>query len=274
VARTTVQKVDPRARLLVFLTLLGALTFGQRVTSVVLLTMAVMVLAALSRLPLSSLLQATMAVLPGLLVVVLLQLALRLGDVPGCRLLLDWGPLRVSVCSAGFAFMTFLRFIGLLLLIALLVWSTSVPDLVRGAEGLLTPLNSIGLPGHHLAMVCAIALRFVPSMALEAERLTKAQAARGAALGRHRGNLVERVRRVLPLVVPLFVIALQRAERLAEALEARAYGLSSRGSRSRLRMRRIDWIMLGATISLVGIAWFIGWRFGNGAVDWLIGGKR
>ena len=94
-------------------------------------------------------------------------------------------------------------------------------------------------------MVGIIAIRFVPTFSIEMERLQKAQRARGADLDTGKANFFRRVRRTLPMIVPLFVLALRRAERLAEAMEARVYsGGQNRGRYTRLHFQWFDWVAL------------------------------
>ena len=101
-------------------------------------------------------------------------------------------------------------------------------------QKILTPFNKIGLPVHELAMMMTIALRFIPTLLEETDRIMKAQTARGADFGS--GNMVERMKNMLPLLVPLFISAFRRAEELAIAMEARCY----RGGEGRTRMHELS----------------------------------
>jgi energy-coupling factor transport system permease protein len=250
-----IHRLDPRTRLLGFLGLLVVFVASSRVGPAALALGATVGLLVLARIPLGYALQGLWLLLPWLLVIALIQVAFSVGDAAGCPLLLSWGPLRLTFCTLRFALLTLIRFVGLVLLVGLLIWTSPIPGLVRGLEALAGPLDRLGLPAHELAMVGVIAVRFVPTMALELERLRKAQAARGADLGRGRAGFLQRVRRTLPLIVPLFVLALRRAERLAEAMEARAYsGGRGRGRYACLRLRPADWLALGLLALFVAIA--------------------
>ena len=111
------------------------------------------------------------------------------------------------------------------------LFTTSPIVLTDGIEKLLRPFKCIGVPAHELAMMMTIALRFIPTLLEETDRIMKAQTARGADFSS--GNLIERAKNMLPLLVPLFVSAFRRAEELAIAMESRCY----HGSEGRTRMR-------------------------------------
>jgi energy-coupling factor transport system permease protein len=256
-AASALHRLDPRVRILSFGALLVALVFVERVEAALVALGAMVALMIVSRFPLRMGLRGLRALLPGLLLIALLQIAFRVGDEPGCRLVLDWGPLHVTGCTLRFTLVTLLRFVGLMFLLEVWTWTTSIPDLIHGIEGLFRPLERLGLPLHGVVMASIIAVRFVPTMALELERLRKAQMARGGDVDRAGMGLVARVRRVIPLVVPVFVTALRRAERLAEAMEARAYGAARpRGAYVRLRLRWVDGGALVIALLLNGLILF------------------
>jgi len=139
---------------------------------------------------------------------------------------------------------------------------------------LLRPLQALHLPAHEFALVVNIAIRFLPTLAEEAERLMKAQASRGADFGRGQRNFLQRTRMLLPLLVPLFLVSLQRAEELAEAMEARCYlGGKGRTNLIHLQARPLDYVALivalGLALAATGLSvaradqilwrWISGW---------------
>lgn len=142
-----------------------------------------------------------------------------------------------------------LRMADLLLVTSLYSLTTSPIAMTDGLENLLSPFARVGLPAHELALVFSIALRFVPTLALEAERIAKAQMARGAPLDR--GGPLTRARAFTSVLVPLFVRAFRYADELAVAMEARGYRPGAR--RTRLRQLRPGWVDLG-TVLLTGAA--------------------
>ncbi len=253
------QRLDPRTRMVgLVLLVLGWLVVGQtRVAFLALLVTALLVL--LARLPADLALRSVGVMLPWLVLLAVFQLLFRMGDRPGCAVLVEWSLVRISTCTLETALVAVMRFVGLLLLIGLFTWTTPIPDLAHGLESLAGPFDRLGLPAHELAMVGVIAVRFVPTLALEAERLDKAQRARGSELTARRSSLVDRIRRTLPKLVPLLILALRRAERLAEAMEARAYqGGKGRGQYARLRLGWPDWLALSCLCVWLGVLVYLG----------------
>ena len=252
-AGSGIHRLDPRTRLLGFAGLLVALVAARHLPVALSLVGFTILLVRLARVPVGYALRGLRLFLPWLALIAAIQLVFGIGSRPDCAALVTWGPWRLTSCTLLFAGLTLTRFAGLVLLVGLLTWTSSIPDLARGLEALARPLDRLKLPAHQLALTGVIAMRFVPTMALEMERIEKAQRARGADLARGRLNFVQRVRRTLPLIVPLFVLALRRAERLAEAMEARAYGGGwARGRYHRLALRRPDWVALGVIGLVLG----------------------
>jgi energy-coupling factor transport system permease protein len=143
-----------------------------------------------------------------------------------------------------------LRLLFLVLFAGLLTLTTSPMELSDGLERLFAPLTPLGFPAHDLAMMMTIALRFIPTLLDETDRIMKAQLARGADLDR--GNIVRRLRAFIPVLVPLFVIVFQRADDLATAMEARGY----RGGKGRSRLNPLHWrardgLALASVVALV-----------------------
>ena len=137
-----------------------------------------------------------------------------------------------------------LRLILLVLVTQLLTLTTSSIALTDAIEALLKPLAKIGFPAHEMAMMMSIALRFIPTLVEETDKIMKAQQARGADF--ESGNLIQRARAMLPLLVPLFVSAFRRADELAMAMEARCY----RGGQNRTRMKSLHFTKLDAQAAL------------------------
>lgn len=145
-----------------------------------------------------------------------------------------------------------LRLFLLVLATSLLSLTTSPILLTDAVEKLLSPFRRLGVPSHELAMVSTIALRFVPTLALETERIMKAQLARGANFDR--GGPLARARALVPVLVPLFVSAFRHAEDLAVAMEARCY----RGGEGRTRLRELRFTGTDLVATLAGLAFLAG----------------
>ena len=143
------------------------------------------------------------------------------------------------------------RLLEFMILISLLTLTTSTTELTHGLERLLSPLRRLRFPAHELAMVFTISLRFVPTLAEELEKIMKAQASRGADFGEQgRLRFVQRTRNLIPLLVPLFLSALRRAEDLTLAMEARGYmGGAGRTSFIQLKSAPRDYLALALVLA-------------------------
>jgi energy-coupling factor transport system permease protein len=145
--------------------------------------------------------------------------------------------------------------------LSLFSFSTTTTELTHGVEHLLRPLQPLGLPAHEFALMVNIAIRFLPTLAEEAERLMKAQASRGADFGRGQRSFLQRTRQLLPLLVPLFLVSLRRAEELIEAMEARCYiGGKGRTYLIHLQARAVDYAAVLGTAALTLLALWLSVR--------------
>lgn len=242
-----IHRLDARVKLLAGLSVLVALVISPSLVGLIAAGIGLIAATAFARAPLTHAARSVRAVLPLTLVVLVLQVAAY--NNRGCDVLWQWGFVSITGCGLELAATSLLRLLDMVLLLTLLSLTTTVTDMTRGVEHLARPFSRIGLPAHELALVLAIALRFVPLLGEETERLLKAQAARGADFGAGRRSLVQRVRQMLPLLVPLFVATLRRAEDMATAMDARAYaGSRGRTQLIRLRARRSDWTALAVSL--------------------------
>ena len=149
------------------------------------------------------------------------------------------------------------RLILLVSTTSLLTLTTSPIALTDAIEGILSPLRPIGVPAHELAMMMTIALRFIPTLLEEAEKIMKAQKARGADF--ESGSIVQRAKAMIPLLVPLFISSFRRADDLALAMEARCY----RGGKGRTRMKILkvtptDWMTLSGFVTMMVVLVWLG----------------
>ncbi len=140
--------------------------------------------------------------------------------------------------------MTF-RLVFLIMGTSILTLTTSPIELTDGIEYLLNPFKKIGVPAHELAMMMSIALRFIPTLMDETDKIMKAQMARGADFDSK--NLIKKAKSLIPLLVPLFISSFRRAEELAMAMEARSY----RGGEGRTRMKQLKYEKRDAVAFLI-----------------------
>ncbi|MCC5427580.1 energy-coupling factor transporter transmembrane component T family protein [Clostridium botulinum] len=185
-----------------------------------------------------------------ILILVIITAVLNLFLTPGDTLLFKWKFITIYKEGLRLAIFMVLRLVFLIIGTSLLTLTTSPIELTDGIEKLLNPLRKIGVPAHELAMMMTIALRFIPTLMDETDKIMKAQMARGADF--ESGNLIQRAKNLIPLLVPLFISSFRRADELAMAMEARCY----RGGEGRTRMKELsfssrDFVAMAFTSILV-----------------------
>ncbi len=223
-------RMDPRVKLVSLLILITALFVIETFLGFVLFGSFVFLVFLSTRLPWQYFFRGLRPVF----FIVLITLVLHFLFTKGGQVYIRWGPLTVE--EAGIylgSFMT-LRLMLLVTTTVMITLTTSPIAFADGIEYLLRPFRRIGVPGHEIAMMMTIALRFIPTLMEEGEKIRKAQMARGADF--ETGNIFRRARNMVPLLVPLFVSAFRRADELAVAMEARCY----RGGQGRTRLRELQ----------------------------------
>ncbi len=210
-------RLDPRTKFISVLALMATVFSADGFAPLALFFLFLVVAIALSGLPVSLVLKNLRPFAWLFIFTFVLHAILTPGTVLWRLPYFDTGITTAGLLRAAFFC---LRLSAAIITASLLTLTTSPAELTEGLEKLLNPLRRIGLPAHELAMMATIALRFVPVLVEEAERLYKAQLARGASFG---GNPIRRARSLIPLLVPLFVSAFVRADRLALAMESRCY---------------------------------------------------
>jgi energy-coupling factor transport system permease protein len=228
-ATSPLHVLDPRAKILCTAILVVGLFLIDSLAGFLVVGAAVAVLVAAGRIPFGAFLRLLRPVLFIAAFTALFQVLFsREGDA-----LLEWGPLEVHEGGVWLGLFLALRILLLVAAAGLLTATTAPVALTDGIEDLLSPLRRLRFPSHEVAMMMAIALRFIPTLHEEAQKITKAQAARGADFSE--GGLLRRIRSALPILVPLTVGAFRRADELAEAMESRGY----RGGKGRTRYREL-----------------------------------
>lgn len=212
---------DSRARLVALICLLVGVTFATHPAGLLLGLLLTLLGLWLGRVPFGFALRGLLPPLPFLLFLAFLQVWIN--PLPDSNILWQAGPLLLSGADLWAGLGLLVRFSALLLLLTLGTFSMSTMEMTRSLGRLLLPLGRLGLPTQDVTMAMQITLRFLPLLAQTAERIAKAQAARGLDWERGQRNLFERVRQVLPMLTPLFVNSLRRAEQMALAMDSRAY---------------------------------------------------
>ena len=175
---------------------------------------------------------------------------LNLFFTPGDRYLIQWGILKVSDTGLANAIFMVFRIVMLIMGTFLMTYTTSPIRLTDGLESLMNPLKKIKVPVHELAMMMAIALRFIPTLIEETDKIMSAQKARGADF--ESGNIFQKAKALVPVLVPLFVSAFRRADELATAMECRCYaGGEGRTKLHVLKYAARDYIALLGGVALL-----------------------
>ena len=229
-------RLDPRTKIVLLFFFLAAIFVFDSPLAYAALTAFTAALIAVSRVPLLLMLKA----LKPLSWIIAFTFVIHLVSTQGDAFFHVW-LFDFTWQGAAKGFFIALRLALLILLSALLTYTTSPLALTDALETLMQPLRRVGVPAHEIAMMMTIALRFVPTLIEEADKIMKAQQARGADLTE--GSVIERVKGFVPVLVPLFISAFRRADDLALAMEARCYrGGVGRTQMKALRISSIDYV--------------------------------
>ena len=248
-------QLDPRCKIIATLIVIVAIFLAESLPAYGLITVFILLCFFISHLPLKLILKS----LKPLWVIIILTMGIHVFTTSG-TVIWQWGILHITWEGIRQGALMTARLIYLIVFSSLLTYTTSPIVLTDGIEHLLNPFRRIGVPAPELAMMMTIALRFIPTLLEETDRIMKAQTARGANFTS--GSIMQRGRNMIPLLVPLFVSAFRRADDLATAMEARCY----RGGEGRTRMHELAYtfrdtiamiVVIGLTAVLVAMRWFI-----------------
>lgn len=254
-----IHRLNPAFKLAAFSLLILVTTICKPWQGLLLLLGATLALLMVSKISLKYALHGLLAPLPFILILAIIQVFMMSYQSSQADWF-SWHFLRVNYAGLLSGGILCLRFFVLVLLLTLTSATLSTLELVHGLDMLFKPLNTIGIPSGQAAMVIQIMLRFIPSLALNAEKIAKSQASRGAVWGNPKGNLFQKTRQMLPLLLPLFTVSLQQADALAEAMLAR--GWHSRNTRTGLHEYASGWKeLLFITLILLLCALALFWLF-------------
>jgi energy-coupling factor transport system permease protein len=224
---TILHRMDGRVKIVISIILLSGVIFAPRLTGLMVAAGFILICLTVARVHLRYALRGLVVPLPFLLILAVLQFFFN-AQPDSAEVFARWGSLTLSLSDIWVALTLLARFAVLVLALELSSFVISNSELIYGLNELLSPLKRIGVPTEDFVMVIQVALRFLPLLAQEAERIAKAQAARGAEWGTRQGNFLRRIKQIIPLLVPLFLTSLRKANNLALAMDARAYGTASR----------------------------------------------
>ena len=226
-----VHRLDSRAKLLATILYLVILFFANNWLTFLVLTLFVGIGIYLSGIPFNYFLRGVRPMIWLLIFTALLQALFT----PGTTMYFEFGIIYVSKEGIINGLFIFMRFVLIIFMSTLLTLSTEALDLTDAIEYFLRPLKVFKLPIHEMTLMLALALRFVPTMVDEAEVIMNAQRARGVSF--NEGPVMQRLRNLVPLLIPLFISSYDRAPQLATAMEARGY----RGGEDRTKYRELSW---------------------------------
>ena len=229
-ADSVIHKLDPRVKLVGTIVFIISLFLFRSVSCYILATAVLAALIKVSRVPFKFIVKGLKAIF----ILMMITVAFNLFLTPGTPVITIW---KLTITAEGIetaAFMA-IRLIYLIIGSSLMTLTTTPNDLTDGMEKGLGFLKKVHVPVHEIAMMMSIALRFIPILMEETDKIQKAQMARGADF--ESGNLIQKTKNLIPLLVPLFVSAFRRANDLAMAMEARGY----HGGEGRTKMRPLEY---------------------------------
>ncbi len=246
---TPIHHLDPRTKILLALLLLVSIFLVDTFWGFILITVFLLVVIFLSKVGLGTVLRSLRPLLFIIIITFVINIFFYQGDimlkewdiirVHENTVLFEYGILRISVGGIIKAVFIAIRLLLLIISTSILTLTTSPMQLTDGLEMLCAPLKKVRFPVHEMAMMMSIAMRFIPTLIDETDRIMKAQTARGAEFDS--GNIFKKAKNMIPLLVPLFVSAFKRADELALAMESRCYrGGAGRTRMKQLRMARED----------------------------------
>ncbi|MCI2057077.1 MAG: energy-coupling factor transporter transmembrane protein EcfT [Oscillibacter sp.] len=245
---TPAHRLDPRTKILLVIFYIVALFCAKSVVTYGIMILTLLVCVQISKVKAGALFRG----LKPVVFIIIFTAVLNLFFTPG-NYLFQWGPLHISDAGVRMAVSMVLRIMLLITGTFLMTYTTSPIRLTDGLESLLNPLKRLHVPVHELAMMMSIALRFIPTLIEETDKIMSAQKARGADF--ESGNLFRKAKALIPILVPLFISAFRRADELAVAMECRCYhGGEGRTKLHVLKFATRDWVALVCgTAIMVGV---------------------
>ena len=243
-----IHRLDPCFKIIITLIFIVMLFIGDSVWCLVLGAVFTVMAVLMSKIPVKMFAKSIKPLLPFLLITALLNLFF----VSSGEVCWQWKFIKITTGGINISLFMIVRIVLLISGSSLLTYTTSPITLTDAIERLLSPLKKLKFPVHELAMMMSIALRFIPTLIEETDRIMAAQKARGAELDS--GKLMARVKNMISIMIPLFVSAFRRADELASAMECRCYN----GGEGRTRLRQLkaaprDFAALAVTVIFLGV---------------------
>lgn len=244
-----IHRLDPRFKIIITLVYILMLFTGDSFICLIVGAVFTVMAVLLSKIPFKMFMKSIKPIFPFLILTAVLNiLFIRTGDV-----IFEWAFLKITTEGINISVFMIIRITLLIMGSSLLTYTTSPITLTDAIERLLSPLKKIRVPVHELAMMMSIALRFIPTLIEETDKIMSAQKARGAEIDT--GSFMTRAKNMISILVPLFVSSFRRADELATAMECRCYN----GGEGRTRLRQLksasrDYIALTVTLVFYAFA--------------------
>ena len=246
-------RLDPRTKIIWVVLYIVALFCASWFVSYGILALLLIVCVFISKVGFKALIKG----LKPILFILIFTALINMFYIPGNDVIVRFWVLTVTAEGIWTAFFMVVRIMLLIMGTFLMTYTTSPIALTDGIESLLSPLKRLKVPVHELAMMMSIALRFIPTLIEETDKIMSAQKARGADFDS--GSVFHRAKALVPLLVPLFVSAFRRADELATAMECRCYhGGEGRTKLHVLRFSAADWIVLALMLAIMILTIFLG----------------
>lgn len=226
-----IHHLDPRAKLVSSMWFIILIFMASSWWTYLILLSLVLIAAKISEISISYYINGLKPLALLILITVFFQLIFAQGDT----VLIEIGWFSITLEGIINAILIILRFVMIVMMSTILTLTTTPLEIADGIESLLKPLKRLKVPVQEIALILSIALRFVPTLMQETEKIMNAQKARGVSFDE--GNLFDRMKKIVPLLIPLFISSIDRADQLAVAMTARGY----RGGDHRTKLRQLEW---------------------------------
>ncbi|MFA6867529.1 MAG: energy-coupling factor transporter transmembrane component T [Clostridia bacterium] len=244
-ADSFIHKLDPRIKLLISIVFIVAIFLCEYYWAFLVCFLFLTIAVIVSKIPVRNIFKSIKAIIIILLVTVIINVLFSGRENPFFK----WGFVSISWDGIQFAFFMAMRLIFLVLATSLVTLTTTPMTLTDGLESLISPLKLIKFPVHDVAIIMSIALRFIPTLMEEIDKIIMAQKARGAAFDE--GNLLKKIKALIPILVPLFVSTFRIADELALALDARCYNATD--ARTKMKELKLSWRDFVASLFTLGM---------------------
>lgn len=242
---SVIHRMDARAKLLFTIVYMVMIFFIVSYTAYLGVFLFLLTVTAMARIPLRLLFKSVKTIL----VILIFTSVINLFFYSEGNVLAEWWIFRITDGGIDFSVKMILRLALLVMGTSMLSFTTTPTELTDAIESLLMPLKYIKVPVHDIALIMSIALRFIPGLIDETDKIVMAQKARCASIDT--GNFLQKVKAMVPVLIPLFVSAFRRADELADALDARCYSASPK--RTKLKVLRFHWRDLVGAIVVCGL---------------------